>query len=616
MPTPLLTTKLYIPPPRPALVPRPRLVERLNAGLDTACRLMLVSAPAGFGKTTLLSEWIYSVETAEQTIPTLFAWLSLDKGDNDPTRFWAYVVAALREVRLDIGAAALTILQSPQPATASAPHDQVEWIETILTDLINELAEAGPAPLVLVLDDLHLIENSQIHDELVFLMEHLPPHIHLVVSSRADPPWPLARWRARCQVTELRSEDLRFTSVEAAAFLSLLKLDLSPADVAALEERTEGWIAGLQMAAISMQARKQAQETADLTGFVQAFTGSHRFVLDYLIEEVLNQQPPDVHKFLLQTSILERMSAPLCDAVTDRTDSQAMLTRLDRANLFLVPLDDKRRWYRYHHLFSDLLKSRLMRTLPDSGVLLHQRASTWYAAEHDLENAIAHALAAQDFERAASLVEQAVQNLDMQNQQAMLTAWVDSLPREILETRPWLCVYRAWGYYWTGRREMEEEWLQAAEKSIERTFEEGSPEWRHIQGHIAAVRAHTACSLLKTFPARWKWGKRPLNLLPDGDEMRLEDGGRSGWCILGTRRCHPIRASFWDGPSGSPEGQLHINGGRPHRLCWNSAGKTRSSAGCNGYISRCIAPGHPAKWQRDPHSRFPQREIGRRVARA
>ena len=188
MPTPLLTTKLYIPPPRPALVPRPRLVERLNAGLDTACKLMLVSAPAGFGKTTLLSEWIYSVETAEQAIPTLFAWLSLDKGDNDPTRFWTYVVAALREVRLDIGAAALTILQSPQPAATSAPHEQVEWIETILTDLINELAKAGPAPLVLVLDDLHLIETSQIHAELVFLMEHLPPHIHLVVSSRADPP--------------------------------------------------------------------------------------------------------------------------------------------------------------------------------------------------------------------------------------------------------------------------------------------------------------------------------------------------------------------------------------------------------------------------------------------
>ena len=489
MPTPLLTTKLYIPPPRPALVPRPRLVERLNAGLDAACRLVLVSAPAGFGKTTLLSEWIYSVETAEQAMPTLFAWLSLDKGDNDPARFWAYAVAALREVRLDIGAAALTILQSPQPATTSAPHDRVEWIETILTDLINELAEAGPAPLVLVLDDLHLIENSEIHDELVFLVEHLPPHIHLVVSSRADPPWPLARWRARCQITELRSEGLRFTSAEAATFLSLLKLDLSPADVAALEERTEGWIAGLQMAAISMQARKQAQGTADLTGFVQAFTGSHRFVLDYLIEEVLNQQPPDVHKFLLQTSILERMSAPLCDAVTDRTDSQAMLTRLDRANLFLVPLDDKRRWYRYHHLFADLLRSR-PELRPDESPQLHRRASEWYERNGFIAEAVSHAFAGGDIEHVARLA--ATNALAMVDHGELTTQaqWLNALPNEIMRLHPWLYIARAWVLAYTGPLDRIESLLGDAESTLppsDRNLDE-----RRIAGHAATIRSYIA----------------------------------------------------------------------------------------------------------------------------
>ena len=490
MPTPLLTTKLYIPPPRPALVPRPRLVERLNAGLDTACRLMLVSASAGFGKTTLLSEWIYSVETAEQTVPTLFAWLSLDKGDNDSTRFWTYVVAALREVRLDIGTAALTILQSPQPATTSAPHDQVEWIETILTDLINELAETGSAPLVLVLDDLHLIENSQIHAELVFLMEHLPPHMHLVVSSRADPPWPLARWRARCQITELRSEDLRFTFVEVAAFLSLLKLDLSPADVAALEERTEGWIAGLQMAAISMQARKQAQDTADLTGFVQAFTGSHRFVLDYLIEEVLNQQPPDVHKFLLQTSILERMSAPLCDAVTGRNDGQALLTQLEQANLFLFSLDDERRWYRYHHLFADLLRSRLGQMQPDESPELHRRASEWYERNGFIAEAVSHAFAGGDSEHVARLAAANALALVDHGELTTLAQWLNALPSEITRSQPWLNVARAWVLAYTGPLDRIDALLGDAENSLPPL--DRNPDECRLAGHAATIRAYIA----------------------------------------------------------------------------------------------------------------------------
>jgi len=404
------------------------------------------------------------------------------------------VVAAVREVRLDVGAAALTILQAPQPATASAPHDQVEWIETILTGLINELAEAGPAPLVLVLDDLHLIESSQIHDELVFLMEHLPPHVHLVVSGRADPPWPLARWRARCQVTELRSADLRFTFVEAAAFLSLLKLDLSPADVAALEERTEGWIAGLQMAAISMQARKQAQGTADLTGFVQAFTGSHRFVLDYLIEEVLNQQPPDVHEFLLKTSILERLSAPLCDAVTDRTDSQAMLTRLDRANLFLVPLDDKRRWYRYHHLFADLLRSRLQME-PDESPQLHRRASEWYERNGFIAEAVSHAFAGGDIEHVARLAAANALAMVDHGELTTLAQWLAqwdarALPTQLTRSQPWLHVARAWVLAYTGPLDRIEALLGDAENSLPPS-DRNADECR-LAGHAATIRAYIA----------------------------------------------------------------------------------------------------------------------------
>jgi len=489
MSTPLLTTKLYIPPLRPALVLRPRLVERLNAGLNAACKLILVSAPAGFGKTTLLSEWIYSVETAEQTIPTLFAWLSLDKGDNDPTRFWAYVVAALREVRPNIGEAALTILQAPQPTTASTSHGQAEWIETILTDLINELAEAGPVPLVLVLDDLHLIENSQIHDELVFVLEHLPSHNHLVVSSRADPPWPLARWRTRCQITELRSADLRFTPAEAAAFLSSLELDLTLADVAALEERTEGWVAGLQMAAISMQARKQTHKAADLTGFIQAFKGSHHFVLDYLIEEVLNQQPPDVHQFLLQTSILERMSAPLCDAVTERTDSQAMLTRLERANLFLIPLDDQRRWYRYHHLFADLLRSRLeMRS--DESPQVHRRASEWYERNGFVAEAVSHAFAGGDIERVARLAAANALALVDHGELTTLAQWLNALPSEVARTHPWLNIARAWVLAYTGPLDRIEALLSEAESTLPPS--DRNPDERRIAGHAATIRSYIA----------------------------------------------------------------------------------------------------------------------------
>ena len=396
MSAPLLTTKLYIPPVRPNLVSRPRLIERLNAGLLSRRKLTLISAPAGFGKTTLLSEWIhsgvrsreyevrdreYQVGGVYKTLPTTysvlptprFAWVSLDEGDNEPARFLAYFVAALQTIEANVGAGALGALQSPQPPP----------IEAVLTALINEIAAVSQGdhegrPYVLVLDDYHLVTAQPVHDALTFLLDHLPPQMHLVIAGRADPPLSLARLRGRGQLAELRAADLRFTPDEAAAFLNdVMGLGLSTEDIAVLDGRTEGWIAGLQMAALSMQGRK------DVSGFIKAFSGTHRFVLDYLVEEVLNQQPSAIQDFLLQTSILERMTAPLCDAILDIRDwrleidrntqppisniqssSQQILEQLEAANLFIVPLDDERRWYRYHHLFADLLRSRLEQSPP------------------------------------------------------------------------------------------------------------------------------------------------------------------------------------------------------------------------------------------------------------
>ena len=359
MTPPLLTTKLYIPSIRPELVSRPRLIEQLNAGLDR--KLTLISAPAGFGKTTLLSEWVAGSERP-------VTWLSLDESDNDPARFLVYFIAALQtlalsqvegiEVRQEpaaqqepvgiIGKGALSALQSPQPPPT----------EAILTALINEIA-AIPNRIVLVLDDYHLIEAQPIHDALTFLLRRLPPQMHLVIATREDPHLPLARLRARGQLTELRATDLRFTPSEAAEFLNqVMGLNLSAEDIAALETRTEGWIAGLQLAAISMQGHK------DATSFIKSFTGSHHFVLDYLIEEVLHQQSESVQNFLLQTAVLDRLTGSLCDALTGQGNGQATLEMLEHANLFIVPLDNERRWYRYHHLFADLLRQRLHQNPP------------------------------------------------------------------------------------------------------------------------------------------------------------------------------------------------------------------------------------------------------------
>ena len=389
MGTPLLKTKLYIPPTRAELVSRPRLLERLNAGLDR--KLTLISAPAGFGKTTLLSEWV-------AVCGRPVAWLSLDEEDNDPTRFLAYLVAALQTIEGNIGQGLLAALQSPGSVN----------VEAVLTTLLNEITAVSQGDhegrlYILILDDYHVIESQVIDQALTFTLDHLPRQLHLVIASRTDPTLPLSRLRARGQLTELRTADLRFTIDEAATFLKqVVRLPISSDDVRTLEKRTEGWITGLQLAAVAMQGLGQHDQ---ITSFIHSFGGSHRYVIDYLVDEVLDQQTPRVQEFLLRTSILDRLTAPLCNVVANREDSQAVLEQLETANLFLIPLDDERRWYRYHHLFGDLLKRRLSQAFPEQIIELHQRASIWYQESGDIDEAVHHALAAGNIEQAADILE-------------------------------------------------------------------------------------------------------------------------------------------------------------------------------------------------------------------
>lgn len=431
MASPLLKTKLNIPPARPHLVARPRLMERLNEGLTRP--LTLLSAPPGFGKTTLLTEWL-----EHQSLPA--AWLSLDERDNDLARFLAYFVAALETIKPDIGRQALNRLHSRRRPS----------LESVMTLLSNDIAAIRDVPstvttqgenkglwagFILVLDDYHLIELQTIHEAMAFLLDRLPPPMHLVIATRADPPFPLTLLRARGQLVELRVPDLRFAPEEATAFLNeQMNLNLTPEQVTALEARAEGWIAGLQLAALSMQGRQ------DIAGFVSAFTGSNRFILDYLTEEVLQRQTSEIQTFLLQTSILDQMNAPLADAVTGRNDSALVLAQLEKANLFLIPLDDARQWYRYHHLFDDLLQSRLQQSHPEQVAELHRRAGTWYEQNGFLNEAIGHVLAIPDFERAAHLIEQAALPLLLRSENSTLFNWIGQLPDDLIRARPYLCL--------------------------------------------------------------------------------------------------------------------------------------------------------------------------------
>jgi LuxR family maltose regulon positive regulatory protein len=497
---PILATKLYIPPPPPKIVSRSRLIQRLKEGRLEDHKLTLISAPAGFGKTTLVSEWVddLRVHAANVTkivnqkseIQNRVGWLSLDEGDSDPTRFLAYFVAALRTVAPQLGEEVLQALQASQ----SQPPT-----ESILTALLNEITTI-PDPFLLVLDDYHAIESRAVDEALTFVVEHLPPRMHLVITTREDPALPIPRLRVRRQLTEVRAADLRFTPSEAAEFLNqVMGLQLSAEDIAALEARTEGWIAGLQLAALSMRGHQ------DVAGFIRAFAGDNRYIVDYLVEEALQRQPETVRNFLLQTSILERLNGPLCDAVTGQEDSKARLETLQRGNFFLVPLDDRRHWYRYHHLFADVLRLHLMAEQPGRVSALHRRASAWYEQNGSAADAIRHAFAAEEFERAASLIELAAPAMHQNRQEATVLGWIRALPKELFEDRPVLSILYVGALMSNGEIEGVETHLRNAERWLEILSGRherpedmvvvNEEEFRRLPGSVAMYRAGIALAL-------------------------------------------------------------------------------------------------------------------------
>lgn len=474
----LIRTKLRPPFTRPGRVDRPRLKARLAQGL--CCPLTLVIAPAGFGKTTLVAASI-----PDYGFPV--AWLSLDKDDNQGNRFLRYLVAALQMASPAIGCEAAKLVEGSQQAQP----------EAILISLINDLDSVG-MEIALVLDDYQFISSQTVHKAVAFLLKHCPRTLHLVIVTRSDPPLPLARLRARGYTVELRAADLRFTEPEAAHFLNdVMRLHLDEKSIGILEERTEGWIAGLQMAALSMRDRE------DVFGFIEGFSGTNRYILDYLLEEVLANQPPEIQRFLLYTSILERLTAPLCEAVTDTQesgieskdisrfstpDSQSILEHLDRANLFLVPLDDEREWYRYHHLFADLLRTQLQNSIGDKKVAqLHLRASEWHERNGATIDAIHHASLASDFERIERLIEQNYTQMMNRGEMSWVRFWMGKLSKELVYQRPWLCLYEAMNRSWFGQLDEATTLLNEAEKRIQSGST--SPDVRSMLGYHAYVKS-------------------------------------------------------------------------------------------------------------------------------
>jgi LuxR family transcriptional regulator, maltose regulon positive regulatory protein len=508
-----LATKTYLPRSRRGLVPRPRLGERLNRGAES--KLTLVSAPAGFGKTTLLAGWL-------ELSRHLAAWVSLDQSDNLAASFWSYVIAALQTVEPGIGASAISLLQSPQPPP----------IEAVLTLLLNELG-AISTDVMLVLDDYHVIDAREIHAGMVYLLDHVPPRLHLAIASRTDPPLPLARLRARGDLVEVRAADLRFTIDEATTyFREVMALDLTAKQVIALEGRTEGWIAALQLAALSMQGR------SDVSAFVASFAGDDRYIVDYLMEEVLQRQSESVRSFLQQTSILTRRSGPLCDAVTGHDGGKSTLDGLERANLFVVPLDDRRSWYRYHHLFADVLRARLLDEQPEYVPELHRRAIAWYERSGQASEAIHHALAAGDFPTAADLIELAAPALRRTRREAALLGWLAALPDEVLRCRPVLSNVFAGELLAAGKLMEVDARLQDAERWLGpqvatagmTVVDEG--EFRRLPSAVAVHRAGHAL-LLGNLALTEKHARRALDLATADDHLRRGGAaallGLAGW---------------------------------------------------------------------------------------
>jgi LuxR family transcriptional regulator, maltose regulon positive regulatory protein len=531
--TPILATKLYIPPPRSKIVLRPRLIERLNEGLPSGHKLTIISAPAGYGKTTLVSEWVMDCGR-----PT--AWVSLDEEDTDPARFLTYLISALQTIAPKIGVGILSVIQSPQPPP----------IESILTTLLNEIPSIADNPstsdakppqsgqgFILVLDDYHLIDSNEVDNTLTFLVEHQPPQMHLVITTREDPNLPLARLRSRNQLTELRATDLRFTPSEAAEFLiQMMSFNLSKEEVAILETRTEGWVAGLQLAALSMQGQQ------DVHGFIQAFAGDHHYIVDYLVEEVLRRQPEPIRNFLLQTAILDRLNGPLCDAVTGQQESKAQLETLQRGNFFLIPLDDQRQWYRYHHLFADVLRMHLMAEQSDQVPVLHRRASEWYEQNGSAADSIRYALAGGDFERAANLIELTAPAMRQSRQEATLLGWMKALPEELFHYRPVLSVECVGALLSSGNLEGVEDRLRDAERWLETEADENErpdassagmivvdkDEFRRLPGSIAMYHAGLALAR-GNVPETVTQARRVLDLAAEDDHILRG----AAWAILG-----------------------------------------------------------------------------------
>ncbi len=549
---PLLETKLHVPRWRRSLVARPRLSERMSRGAESA--LTLVSAPAGFGKTTLLAEWLAVAAADGRSV----AWLSLDQRDNDPALFWTYLVAALNTGAPGVGAGALSLLQPSQPPG-----------EAGLVALLNDL-DAISDDVVLVLDDYHVIDAREVQDGMAFLLEHLPPQIHLVIGSRADPALPLARLRGRGELVEIRAADLRFTPGEAAEYLNeVMGLALTAADVAALEGRTEGWIAALQLAALSLQGRE------DTAAFIAGFAGDDRYIVDFLAEEVLQRQPGHVQQFLLQTSILERLTGPLCDAVTGQDGGKAELAALERGNLFLVPLDDRRQWYRYHQLFADVLHARLRDEQPDDVPDLHRRASGWHEQNGEPSEAIRHALAAQDFGRAADLIELEIPGMLKIRQEAAVLGWLELLPDEVVRARPVLSVGFAGALLAGGEYEGVEArlrdaegWLDGATDIRRRSHAPAAEmivvddaEFRRLPAEIELYRAAQAL-VRGDGPGTVRHARRALGLAPADDHLGRAsaaalmglafwasgdlEAGHSGYaeCMAGLRRAGHIADTF------------------------------------------------------------------------